>query len=263
MLSRDRLTRTLLGLAGSSIALFVLWHAVLLPIGWPSLSLVGHYLAESAMSGETFKAMLMTAFRSVVSVVLGFSFALVMGLFTGRTRLGWIAFFFLLMFLQKVPAIAMVHVLVKSKLGIGFITTVVLASTVVLTFTWQVLHHRAATLDLREVFTLRLLGFKGWRLVWHGLLPHLGSALGGAARLAVGIALVLVILGEWQGVWSDGTIWQYGLGIQISRAYDAIDSEARVLAYCVWLGVLGIMLDLGVQVVLRGARRVLGVDFKR
>jgi ABC-type nitrate/sulfonate/bicarbonate transport system permease component len=157
----------------------------------------------------------------------------------------------------------MVHVLVKSQLGIGFAMTVTLAATVVLTFTWQVLHHRAKTLDPREVFALRVVGFRGSRLFWYGLLPHLGAALGGAARLAVAISLVLVILGEWQGVWSDGSVMQYGLGVSISRAYDAVDSEARVLANCVWLGVLGIALDVFAQAAFFAARRFLGVDFKR
>jgi sulfonate transport system permease protein len=253
----------LLGILGSSVVLCILWQVMLIPLGWPRLSLVASYLADSASSVDTYKSVLMTGLRAGCGMFIGFTLAVILGVLTGKTRLGWIAFFFLLMVLQKIPAIAMVHVFVKSKLGIGFLMTVSLAATVVLTFTWQIIHHRAKTLDPRELFALRVMGFQGWRLFWNGLLPHLGSALGGAARLGAAIALVLVVLGEWQGVWSDGTMWQYGLGIQISRAYDAVNSEARVLAFCVWLGALGLALDVFVQMCFRAARIVLGVDFKR
>lgn len=235
----------------------------LLPLGWPSLALVGKYLRNSATELVTYQAMLMTGFRAICGMVIGFTLAVTLGILTGRTRWGWLAFFVLLMLLQKIPAIAMVHVLVKSRLGIGFATTCTLAAAVCTTYCWQIIHHRATTVDSREIFALRVLGFRGIRLFMYGQIPHLGSALGGAARIGIAMSQVLVILGEWQGVWSDGTIWQHGLGIEISRSYESIDSEARVLAYCVWLGVLGLALDFLVQGVLRGMRAIFGVDFRR
>jgi ABC-type nitrate/sulfonate/bicarbonate transport system permease component len=67
------------------------------------------------------------------------------------------------------------------------------------------------------------------------------------------------VLGEWQGIWSDGSWWQYGLGVQISRYYDAIDSQARVLAACLWLGLLGLLLDSFVQICLDRVRRIWGL----
>ena len=255
--------RVMLGLVGAVVVLWIFWETVLTPLGWPAIPRVGHYLKESAGEIQTFQAIMMTGFRAVCGMALGFSLAIIFGMLTGRTRVGWLLFFFLLMALQKIPAIAMVHVFVKSKLGIGFLTTIVLAATVTFAFSWQILHHRARTLDEREVFALRVAGFKGWQLFLFGLLPHLGSALGGAARLAAAISLVMVVLGEWQGTWADHTIWQYGLGIEISRAYDSIESEARVLALCVWLGVLGLILDFLVQGALLAGRRLFGVDFKR
>jgi ABC-type nitrate/sulfonate/bicarbonate transport system permease component len=132
-----------------------------------------------------------------------------------------------------------------------------------MTFTWLILHHRASTLDPKEVFALRVVGFKGWQLGVNGLLPHLGSAIGGAARLAATIALVMVILGEWQGVWEDGSLWQYGLGVQISRAYNTINSDARILAACLWLGILGLVMDSLVQGGLRLVRFFTGIDLSR
>ena len=63
--------------------------------------------------------------------------------------------------------------------------------------------------------------------------------------------------------WSDGTIWQYGLGVSISRAYDAVNSEARILANCAFLGILGVVLDWLVLSGLGAARRLTGVDFRR
>jgi len=73
----------------------------------------------------------------------------------------------------------------------------------------------------------------------------------------------MVILGEWQGMWSDGSIWQFGLGVLISRCYDSMDSSARVLAACGWLGILGVLLDAIVQSVLRLLRVVLGINLSR
>jgi len=263
MLRREQFIKLLCGVAGSSLVLWLFWTFILLPLGWPEMRLVGGYFAKSTQEVVTYKAMLMTGFRALCGAALGFSLAVVLGVLTGKTRWGWIAFFLLLMLLQKIPAIAMVHVLVNSRLGIGFAMTVTLAAIVVMTFTWQILHHRASTIDAREIFSLRLLGFRGVRLFLYGFIPHLGSALGGAARIGITIALMLVVLGEWQGVWSDGTIWQHGLGIEISRCYESMDSEARILAYCVWLGILGIGLDLLIQATLRGARTLFGVDFRR
>ena len=141
--------------------------------------------------------------------------------------------------------------------------TVVLASSVVLTSTWLILHHRARTLDPREAFALRVVGFRGLQLALYGLLPHMGSAIGGAARLGMSIALMVTVIGEWQGVWSDGSWWQFGLGVEISRSYDAMHSQARVLAWCAWLGVVGALLDGLVQGALRGGRYLTGVELKR
>lgn len=252
-----------IGVVGSLSVLWLFWQTVLLQLNWPAMSLVGSYFWNSIFSLETYKAALMTGFRALLATCIGFGLALTLAVLTGRTIWGWCAFFFLLLVLQKIPAIAMVHVFVKSTLGIGFLMTIALASTVVMTFTWLILHHHARTLDPREVFALRVVGFRGWQLGLYGLLPHMGSASGGAARLAMSIAIIMVVIGEWQGVWADGSIWQYGLGVQISRHYDAINSEARVLASCLWLGLLGLVMDGLVQGGLRLSRILTGVDLKR
>jgi ABC-type nitrate/sulfonate/bicarbonate transport system permease component len=242
---------------------FLFWQIVLIRLAWPSLSLVGQYFLASVGSLETYKAVLMTGCRAAIAMGIGFSLAMLLAILTGRTLLGWILLFFALLALQKIPAIAMVHVYVNSRLGFGLLTTISLASTVVLSFTWLVLHHRAATLDRRETFALRVTGLKGVRLALYGLIPHLGASVGSAARLAMSISLVMVILGEWQGVWADGSIWEFGLGVQISRAYESVDSAARVLAWCGWLGILGVLLDAIVQCCLALGRILLGVDFTR
>ena len=255
--------RVAAGFVGSATVLALLWQTALTSLNWPPLGLVGQYFWESIWSADTYKAVLMTGFRSLVAVTIGFTLTLVMAVLTGRTVLGWVGFFFLLLLLQKIPAIAMVHVFVSSELGIGFMMTIALASTVVLTFSWLVLHHRARTLDPKEMFALRILGFRSWELHVYGILPHMGSAIGGTARLAMSIALIMVVLGEWQGVWSDGSIWQYGLGVAISRSYEAIHSEARVLAFCLWLGLLGILLDGLVQSSLVIGRALTGINLTR
>ena len=258
-----KLIKILLGWLGAGIVLFIIWQTVLVPIRWPELSLVGRYFWQSLYSVDTYKALMATGLRAALGMVIGYTAAVILAVLTGRTVWGWIAFFFLLLVLQKIPAIAMVHVLVSSKLGIGFGMTITLASTVVLTFTWLVLHHRAETLDPREVFSLRVVGFRGWQLSLYGLMPHLGSAIGGSARLAMSISIIMVVLGEWQGIWSDGSIWQYGLGVMISRHYESIHSEARVLSSCLWLGFLGVIMDYLVQSVLKVMRRLTGVVLNR
>jgi ABC-type nitrate/sulfonate/bicarbonate transport system permease component len=255
--------RVAMGLMGSALVLWIMWQTVLIPLAWPEIGTVLTYFWQSLSNQEIYLSLLMTGIRALLSMVIGFGLALVLAILTGRTIWGWCAFFFLLLALQKIPAIAMVNVLVSSKLGIGFFMTIVLASTVVMTFSWLVLHHRAQTLDPREIFALRVVGFKGWQLGLYGLLPHMGSAIGGTARLAMSIALVMVILGEWQGVWDDGSIWQYGLGVKISRSYDTVDSQAKILATCLWLGILGILMDYLVQVGLTVSRYLTGVDLKR
>lgn len=255
--------RMLVGVVGSAITLFIFWSIVLGPFNWPAISLVGRYFLESVSSSDMHWSFLATGVRAVLSLLLGFFLAVVFAILTGRTILGWIFFFFLLVTLQKIPAIAMVHVMVRSSLGLGFAMTIALATTVVMTFTWLVLHHRASTLDPREVFALKVLGLRGWRLGLYGTLPHLGSALGGGARLAGSIALVMVVVGEWQGIWSGSSWMEHGLGSYISRQYDTIDSEAKVLAGCLWLGLLGIGIDGAVRGLLLLIRRLIGVDLQR
>ncbi|HEX7705615.1 MAG TPA: hypothetical protein VF701_04060 [Thermoanaerobaculia bacterium] len=255
--------RVPLGIAGSVLVLVTLWQTVLRPLHWPPLAMVGRYFVESVGSSDTYRAVLMTGIRALIAVAIGYTLAMVLAIATGRSFIGWCAFFFLLLTLQKIPAIAMIDVLVKSRLGIGLAMTTTLASTVVLTFTWLVLHHRAATLDMREVFALRVAGFRRWQVPLYGLLPHLGAAIGGAARLAMSIALVMVILGEWRGVWADNSLWQYGIGVEISRSIDSYDAQARILASCLWLGALGIVLDLLVQGVFNSISRFVGVRFDR
>lgn len=256
-------SKVVAGIAGSALMAGLFWSLVLVPMGWPTLALVGHYIGESMGSSDTYWSIVATTIRTVTGFSLGFGLAVVLALATGRSVLGWLFFFFALLFLQKLPAVAMVHVLVSSRLGIGFLTTVVLGATVVLTFSWIVLHHRAVTLNEREIFALRLLGFSRLQSFGYGTLPHLGSALGATARLGISIALIMVTIGEWQGVWDDSSIWRFGLGVQISRAYEALHSDARVLAYCFWLGVVGIVLDTSILGCLAVFRRWLGINFSR
>jgi ABC-type nitrate/sulfonate/bicarbonate transport system permease component len=251
------------GLLGSCALAWVLWVVVLVPMRWPPPGQVLRYFLASVLEPDTYCGLFATGVRAILAMVIGFCVAVVLALLTGRTRAGWMLLFFLLMAVQKIPAVAMVHVFVKSRLGLGFAMTVALAATVVTTFSWLVLHHRARTLDVKQVFALRVVGMPRRRAVLLGLVPHLGSAIGGSARLAMSIALLLVVVGEWQGTWDDGSIWRYGLGVSISRAYDAIDSQARVLSGCLWLGLLGVLLDVLVQGALVGLRRLIGVDFQR
>lgn len=255
--------RSIAGLIGSAAVLLVVWQFVLLPLEWPPLSRVLRYFILAGASPDTYKAVLMTGIRAAIVMALGFTLAVLLAAATGRTAVGWCLFFFLLLGMQKIPAIAMIDVLVKSRLGIGLTMTTVLGTTVVTTFVWLVLHHRARTLDPREMFALRVVGFRGWRLFTNSLLPHLGSAIGGSARLAMSIAVVMVILGEWRGVWSDGSLLQYGLGVDISRHIEAFDAQARILATCMWLGLLGIILDGGVQGLLMLTERLTGVSLRR
>lgn len=251
------------GMGGSMITLFAFWSFALEPLGWPPITQVGHYFAGSIVSWGSYLDALMTGGRAVAGMAVGFVLAVILGLLTGRSTLGWILFFFLMMLVQKIPAVAMVHVYVGSALGIGNTMTVALAATVVLSFTWIIIHHRAATLNPQEIFALRVVGLRGIRLAIFGLAPHLGSTIGASLRLAAGIALVITVIGEWQGLWDDGTILSHGLGVSISRAYESIDSEARVLAACLWLGLLGIIFDGAIQVGLRLLRRATGIDFRR
>ncbi len=255
--------RWIAGILCASITIAVFWRLFLTPNNWPAPSLVLSYFYESLQHQDVYKSLLMTGIRALLGMGLGFGLALVFSLATGRSQIGWLFLFFALLALQKIPAVAMVYVLVHSSLGIGFLMTLTLSSVVVMSFSWLVLHHRACTLNPREIFALRVLGIRGWKLALYGTLPHLGSTIGGTARLAISISLVMVVLGEWQGVWADGTILQYGLGIEISRAYDSIDSQARVLAYCLWLGILGILLDAVVLVGLRTVRQVSGVCLEK
>lgn len=248
---------------GGAVTVFIVWYLFLEPLGWPPLPLVAQYFAASAVTPEPYVDMAMTAARILGGFVIGFLMAVVCAALTGRTTWGWILLFLPLLVLQKIPAVAMVHVYVKSKLGIGTPMTVALTATVVFTFTWLVLHHRVATLDRREVFALRVTGLTGWRLGIYGMMPHLGSAVGASARLAIAIATVITIIGEWQGLWDVGSVWSNGLGVRISRAYEAIDSTARVLTGCLWLGLLGAILDGFVQGMLRAARVVFGVNLSR
>lgn len=261
--ARAKSVRIVFGLAGSGLTLWVLWTLVLGPLEWPPLGLVGRYTAESFGKPDTYLHFAATAVRAALGMLVGFGLAVVLGLVTGRSTLGWVFFFFLLLFLQKIPAVAMVHVYVSSRLGIGTLMTVCLSATVVLTFTWLVIHHRASTLDRRETFALRVTGLRGPRLALFGIAPHLGSVVGSSARLAAAISIVITIIGEWQGVWDDGGFWSHGLGVAISRAYESIDSEARVLAACLWLGALGVLADGGVHGMLWALRRLLGIDFQR
>jgi ABC-type nitrate/sulfonate/bicarbonate transport system permease component len=260
---KEQLRIILLGVAGSCISLAVLWHVLLLPLGWPPLALVLKYFGQSTIGITTYIDFLATGTRAILAVFFGFSLALAFCLITGRSRIGWILFFFLLLLLQKIPAVALVHVFVSSRLGLGLAMSVSLAATVVFTFTWLVLHHRAESLNARETFALRLVGFRGISLIAYGLLPHLGATLGAAARLGVSIALVVVVIGEWQGLWDDGTFFSNGLGFLISKQYLATDSEARVLASCIWLGLLGILLDYLVCSTLWWSRRLIGISFLR
>ena len=149
-------------------------------------------------------------------------------------------------FLRPIPSVALIP-LVSLILGSGQTTEVTL---IVYAATWPVLFNTIYGLqDVDPVAreTMRTFGFGRLAVIWRVSLPSAAPFIATGIRLAAGIALILAVGTEILSGFGQG------LGTFIAQAQQSVDGTKDVLAGTVWIGVLGLLVNLAL---LQGERRL-------
>jgi NitT/TauT family transport system permease protein len=149
-------------------------------------------------------------------------------------------------FLRPIPSVALIP-LVSLILGSGQTTEVTL---IVYAATWPVLFNTIYGLqDVDPVAreTMRTFGFGRLAVIWRVALPSAAPFIATGIRLAAGVALILAVGTEILSGFGEG------LGTFIAQAQESVDGTKDVLAGTVWIGTLGLLVNL---VLLQGERRL-------
>jgi NitT/TauT family transport system permease protein len=149
-------------------------------------------------------------------------------------------------FLRPIPSVALIP-LVSLILGSGQTTEVTL---IVYAATWPVLFNTIYGLqDVDPVAreTMRTFGFGRLAVIWRVALPSAAPFIATGVRLAAGVALILAVGTEILSGFGAG------LGTFIAQAQESVDGTKDVLAGTVWIGTLGLLVNL---VLLQGERRL-------
>jgi NitT/TauT family transport system permease protein len=149
-------------------------------------------------------------------------------------------------FLRPIPSVALIP-LVSLILGSGQTTEVTL---IVYAATWPVLFNTIYGLqDVDPVAreTMRTFGFGRLAVIWRVALPSAAPFIATGVRLAAGVALILAVGTEILSGFGEG------LGTFIAQAQESVDGTKDVLAGTVWIGTLGLLVNLAL---LQGERRL-------
>jgi NitT/TauT family transport system permease protein len=237
------------------LVLVAIWQAL------PALGLVDSFfissplavldkIGEWIMDGELVRALAITTLEAALGLVfgsvLGAAFGLVCALHAPTSR----ALLPLLTVGNSLPRLAFAPLLI-AWFGFGLSSKVVLATSVVFFFIFFGVYTGIRSASGLLTSNARVLGGRGFALVWHVYLPQALGWIVTGLRLAVGYAFAAAVIGEYFG--SDS-----GLGYLIVFGKEMLDMTQVFAGLAVVMVVVGI-LDMGLRYVSRLGTRWRGV----
>ena len=206
---------------------------------------------RALLDGSLLHASLQTLAMALAGLAAGGAIGLLVGICIGLSRMLNDMLDFTIEMVRPVPSVALIP-LALLVYGFGYRMEIVI---VAFTALWPMLVlTRAAIrgLDPRLLEVARVLGFGRAATVSKFVLPAVLPLLFVAFRLALGVALIVAVTVEI-------AVNPLGLGAAMMEAEQALRPEIA-LAFLVWIGLLGWLLDAGLGAV---QRRWFGAPFGR
>ncbi|MBA3314917.1 MAG: ABC transporter permease subunit [Planctomycetaceae bacterium] len=237
------------------------WSLVSRAYNLPSVAELAGAIAEMVRSGTYLHDILVSSIRGLAGFFVGFGLGSLTGMLTGRYVRFFLAVGGLLLFLRWTPVLALLPITVRVA-GIGEGPKIFLIAWACYFISWTYTHVAVAGLNPAYVWWSDSLGLSVIARFWKVYAPAVAPTLVGGARVALAVAMIVVVAAEFSGTFQEG-FFRDGLGYRISRAVETNRNDINV-SCIITLGLLGIALDfLLVQFVKRGLRRLTGIDFYR
>lgn len=205
------------------------WSALLLP----APSRIGYTLYQGFVTGYFWPHIAATTFEVVVGLLVGIMIGLAAGILLAQSSFVQAVFMPYLLASQVIPKLALAPLLTL-WLGFGVLPMVVITALVCF---FPILENTLTGLqqvDKNKVDLFRLLGANPWQTLWRLRLPSGMPTILAGVRIAVVLALVGAIVGEFIAA-------NKGLGALIIAAQGSMDT-ALMFAVLFLITVLGLVL---------------------
>ena len=211
--------------------------------GFPTLSELWVAALRQAHSGVLAHDIEVSLARWAVGCSIGTTLGVVLGIITGRLRIARFVLEWFLVFLRAVPFIALLP-LVLYVFGIAETGKFFYVAWVACGISWLNVHEAATRIPDRVNWRLQTLDVPGYKKLLRVVIPTIRGDIYTAVRASLAIALMVVVVAEWSGVYerSSGMWWSEGLGHRIFRSHE-VGNLAAMLSSVVIIALLALVLD--------------------
>jgi ABC-type nitrate/sulfonate/bicarbonate transport system permease component len=244
------------------ILFVVIWTLFVVPIfKLPSILQILQAFQEMLENKTYFHDILVSSIRGLTGFVIGFTLGVLTGILTGRSPKIYLILGGLLLFLRWTPVLALLPLTIRVG-GLGEEPKIFLIAWACYFVSWAYTHTAITKLNPAYVLWSNSLGLGLFDRLFKVYLPAISPALIGAARVALAIAIIVVVAAELGGTLQDG-FFRDGLGYRISRAIDTNRNDINI-ACILTFGMIGVLYDfLLIQFVDQGLRKLTGINFYR
>lgn len=255
------LARSILRAIVTPFLFIVTWSLVAKYFYMPSFVEIGRAITEMIEAGSYGHDVFISSLRGITGFAIGFSAGAMTGILTGRFKSIFLLTGGLLLFLRWTPVLALLPLTIRLG-GIGEGPKIFLISWACFFVSWAYTHVAVTKLNPAYIWWSRSLGLTFQQRVFSVYAPAVAPSLIGAARVALAVAMIVVVAAELGGTIQDG-FFRDGLGFRISRAIETNRNDINI-ACILTFGVIGTSIDfLLVQFTGPGLKRLTGVDFYR
>jgi ABC-type nitrate/sulfonate/bicarbonate transport system permease component len=246
----------------SPLIFILLWSFFISPIfHLPTIWSIIQAFKEMIDEGTYFHDILISSIRALMGFIIGFFLGSLTGLLTGKYQRLYLLFGGLLLFLRWTPVLALLPITIRIG-GLGEEPKIFLIAWACYFVSWIYTHVAFTKINPAYIWWSDSLGLSTTKRFLNIYIPAISPALIGVARVALAIAILVVVAAELGGTIQDG-FFRDGLGYRISRAIETNRNDINI-ACILTFGMLGTLLDfLMLQFIDKGLRRLTSIDFYR
>ncbi len=239
----------------------VIWSLIAPGFHLPSIWRILLAIGEMWERGTYFHDILISSIRALTGFIIGFSLGSLTGILTGRYLKIFLVIGGLLLFLRWTPVLAILPLTIRIG-GLGESPKIFLIAWACYFVSWAYTHVAVTKLNPTYTWWSDSLGISLSKRLCRIYIPAVSPSLIGAARVALAIAIIVVVAAELGGTLQTG-FFRDGLGYRISRAIETNRNDINV-ACILTFGIMGTLFDfILIQFANKGLRYLTGIDFYR
>jgi ABC-type nitrate/sulfonate/bicarbonate transport system permease component len=202
---------------------------------FPAPTVVIQSFGEMVTTGELTNDLLLSVGRALVGFGAGSLLGISVGVLTGSSRTWKFILHPILQSLRSIPSIGLLPIAILF-FGLDETSKYFLVFWGVFFPVWINSHLGVAGIEQSYLWAARSLGAKGWRLMWHVVLPASLPLIIAGMRVGIGLAFLNLVAAEMSGA-------SAGLGYRVSASHLVFRADKMIAALAV-LGMLGAASDV-------------------